>query len=236
MGREKLSSQIAAQISSLINVELMPGEKIPTEEELCEKFDVSRTTIREAIKELCSINVLEIRRGVGTFVKENPGMVEDPFGWKYVDNTKFIPDMWETSLLLEPEIAALAARKATKDEVEQLKQIQEEFKKAAREYKSEPSDEGMKLLFELDGAFHEKIAEMAHNLILLSFYRSYVNIINIQLPSEYGTLVIDSNLFYHDLLIIDMENHYDQRARFHFYSHDMEVREISMGHPIPDKF
>lgn len=61
------------------------GSKLPGEVELCDELHVSRATIREAIKHLESKNVLVIKRGVGTFVAEEPGLADDPLGLMYVD-------------------------------------------------------------------------------------------------------------------------------------------------------
>lgn len=76
--RKMLSEEVADMIASLVNTKYFPGDKIPNESELAKEFGVSRTTIREAIKQLCSKNVLKIYRGKGTFVCENPGLQKDP--------------------------------------------------------------------------------------------------------------------------------------------------------------
>ncbi len=227
--RKKLSSQIADEISSLINTEFPPGSKIPTEDELCKRFDVSRTTIREAIKELCSLNVLVIKRGVGTFVDDNPGMIDDPFGWKYVDNETFIPAMWETSFIIEPEMTYLAAQRATTSDIELLKSIQESFKEYASKFKESPSPELRDRIFYLDGQFHYCIATASGNVILQSFYRSYRNIIEQQIPADNGPKIIDCNLFYHDLLIKNIENREPEIAKETMRLHDAEVKRLSLG-------
>ena len=85
MARVILSEQTADRIRQLIERQYKPGDRIPAEMELAEFLGVSRTTIREAVKILCSRNILEIRRGHGTFVCENPGLPADPFGSKDMD-------------------------------------------------------------------------------------------------------------------------------------------------------
>ena len=62
------------------------GSQIPPEQELMQVFDVSRITVREAIKTLVANGVLVIRRGVGTFVSETPGRQPDPFGFAYAED------------------------------------------------------------------------------------------------------------------------------------------------------
>ena len=69
----RLSDRIADTILSMITVEkrFHPGSKLPNENELSREMKVSRTTLREAIRILVTGNILEIRRGRGTFVRED---------------------------------------------------------------------------------------------------------------------------------------------------------------------
>ena len=72
---EKVSEQIVQLISDR---KLKAGEKLPNEFEMAEQLNVGRGTIREAVKILVSRNVVEIKRGRGTFVSETPGLMDDP--------------------------------------------------------------------------------------------------------------------------------------------------------------
>lgn len=103
------------------------GEKIPNEFDLAEKFGVGRSTVREAVKGLVSKGVLEIRRGDGTYVINTHSTKEDPLGiGKLNDKFKVALDLCDVRLMLEPEIAAMAAENATKEDKEQLQQLCEE--------------------------------------------------------------------------------------------------------------
>jgi DNA-binding FadR family transcriptional regulator len=74
MARKNLPEHIAQVLRDCIaRKELNPGDKFPTELELIEKYGVSRSTVRETIKILRAENVIEIRRGVGTYISKNPG-------------------------------------------------------------------------------------------------------------------------------------------------------------------
>ena len=114
----KLADSITADILQEIkNQNYVPGDKIPNEFELAEKYQVSRTTIREAIKQLCSRNVLEIRRGNGTYVCKKLGRVTDPLGFEFTkDNAKLVKDLCEFRLITEPSFAYYAAERRTDDE------------------------------------------------------------------------------------------------------------------------
>ena len=84
---DMLDKRPLPQIIDLIeSKELLPGERLPSEQELMKELSVGRGTIREAIKSLVSRNIVEIRRGVGTFVAEKTGVVEDPLGFSFINN------------------------------------------------------------------------------------------------------------------------------------------------------
>ncbi len=228
MTRRKISSTIRDEISDLIGVEFMPGDKIPSENELCVRFDASRTTIREALRALRSMGILEVRQGIGTFVCENPGVVEDPFGWKFIDNDIFIPAMWETSMLLEPQLAAWTALRATETELEEIESINDELKANVDEYRRSGSLDAMNEVFRLDGEFHTAIAKYSGNVVLYNFYTSYVNIINSQLEPSSTLSAMDSIIKYHPLLLDAMKSRNDEKARQIMYNHDLEISKTNM--------
>lgn len=87
-----------------------PGDKLPTEAELMELLNVGRNTVREALRLLVSRNIVIIRQGSGIFVSEKQGVADDPFGFSLVsDRRKLTRDLIQVRVMLEPDIAALAA-------------------------------------------------------------------------------------------------------------------------------
>lgn len=124
-----LSEKIAEEIKRMIkNEELVPGEKLPNELVLTEQLNVSRSTVREAIKKLASMNILEVKRGKGTYVASNPGVVSDPFGMDFNNNTEIVLHLFEARLIMEPDIAYLAAERRSDDEIAALIESFEEMK------------------------------------------------------------------------------------------------------------
>ena len=227
MTRRKISSTIRDELADLIGVEFMPGDKIPSENELCLRFDASRTTIREALRALRSMGILEVRQGIGTFVCENPGVVEDPFGWKYIDNAIFIPAMWETSMLVEPQLAAWAAQRATEKELDEIETINDQLMKNVEEYRSSGSPGAVNEVFRLDGEFHTAIARYSGNVVLCNFYTSYVNMINSQLEPSSTIDAMDSIIKYHQALLEAMKSRNDEKAKQIMYNHDLEIMRAS---------
>lgn len=123
-----LSSQVAERIVEYItNSDISEDNRLPNEETLAKMLNVSRSTVREAIKQLVSINVLYVVRGHGTYVSEKPGVVSDPFGFSFVrDKRKLVFDLMEMRMVIEPKIAEFAAKRATESDIEQLELLAKE--------------------------------------------------------------------------------------------------------------
>lgn len=117
-----LSSQAAEKIVEYITKgEFCEDNRLPNEETLARMLNVSRSTVREAIKLLISLNILYVVRGHGTYVSEKPGIVSDPFGFSFVrDKRKLVFDLMEMRMIIEPKIAEFAAIRATESDIEQL--------------------------------------------------------------------------------------------------------------------
>lgn len=154
-----LAEQVADGIMNLIQeTPYKAGDKLPTEKELCESTGAGRNTIREALKILASRNVLEIRQGAGTFVSEKQGIPDDPLGFSMVnDHVKLTRDLLQVRIMLEPQIAALAAQCAKEHEIRELEEILEEMEAAMKKRED---------YSELDTKFHTKIAQCTHNIVM----------------------------------------------------------------------
>lgn len=120
-----LAEQVEEQLYDYITrLPMKAGDKLPNEFKLAEKFGVGRSTVREAVKLLVSRNVLETRRGSGTYVKELVPSDLDPLNLRNVeDKVALAMDLVDLRLILEPGIAELAAYNATDEEIEHLKEL-----------------------------------------------------------------------------------------------------------------
>ncbi|MFW2487305.1 FadR/GntR family transcriptional regulator [Clostridium chromiireducens] len=154
-----LGEQISERIIQLIiENDWKAGDKLPNEYELADKLDVGRSTIREAIKALVSRNILEIRRGAGTFISEKGGVADDPLGLTFVkDKYKLALDLLEVRFMIEPSIASIAAVKATNEEIEKMSSLCDEIDELI--LKKQP-------YLEKDIEFHAAIAKSSKNLVV----------------------------------------------------------------------
>lgn len=120
-----LTERVADEIvRTIIGNGLKAGDKLPNEFELASKLGVGRSTVREAVKTLVSRNLVEIRRGSGTFVSYRNGVSEDPLGLEFLkDKTRVAADLLELRFMLEPRLASLAAGNATQKEIVRLQEL-----------------------------------------------------------------------------------------------------------------
>ena len=152
----RLSDRIADSILSMITVEkrFLPGDKLPNENILSEELKVSRTTLREAIRILATGGILEIRRGRGTFVREDL-KTDNPKELTPLTSAKVnAKDLYEMRLIFEPEAAYYAALRATDEEIERIVALGTEIEKRIRQKMDRT---------EVEQAFHKSIAKATHN-------------------------------------------------------------------------
>ncbi|WP_075718968.1 FadR/GntR family transcriptional regulator [Roseburia sp. 499] len=154
--KSRLSDRTADSILSMITVEkrFLPGDKLPNENILSEELKVSRTTLREAIRILATGGILEIRRGRGTFVREDLE-IDNPKELEPLTSTEVkVRDLYEMRLIFEPEAAYYAALRATDKEIERIVSLGAEIEERIRQEKDRT---------EVEQAFHKSIAKATHN-------------------------------------------------------------------------
>ena len=157
ISRETVSSQIRNQLLERISSgELAPGAKMPSERELSEKFEVARTSVREAMQGLVSLRVVE-RRGNRSYVAERlPDVVVEPSGF----GKSFVAELFETRRVLEVPLFEMAAERATDEERARIAAVAARF---------EPSlDIGD--FRRLDREFHTTVAAACGNPLLIELY------------------------------------------------------------------
>ena len=162
-GNVPLSEQIVEQIVEYIQKNQMKqGDRLPNEKEFMQSLNVSRGTVREAMRSLSSRGVVVIRQGSGTYLSNLPGVASDPLGldFKY-DKRKVVKDLLELRLIMEPTIAAQCARSASKQDIVEIQSMAEQITECIRRGESH---------IEKDVAFHCKIAESTGNDILNVFF------------------------------------------------------------------
>ena len=162
--KAKLSEQTADRLYERIVYErrYVPGSKLPNENQLSEELQVSRTTLREAISFLVAQEVLEIRRGRGTFVAEElPAAGMDLTELEGMRSRIRAQDLFEMRLIFEPATVALACERATDEELEQIRKKARRVERVAAEGGDWPL---------ADQEFHWAIIKASHNEYMRRLY------------------------------------------------------------------
>ena len=166
MQSKTLSENIADRIKQRIIVgKYAVGTQLPNEQELADSLNVSRTTIREAVKLLVSRRVLEIERGKGTFVAAIPGLSEDPFGLEFVNEDILKSNLSQFRSIIEPEVCALAAANASAHQLDDMKHLVVRMNEISCLVVESSVDEWIDEFIDQEIAFHTLIYKMTRNVV-----------------------------------------------------------------------
>ena len=162
--RTKLYEDVTNRMIDCIRLEQWePGGRIPSETALAQTFDVSRSTVREAVKSLQTAGLLRSRAGSGTYVSEGaPLVIQTRELARIMADPGALRELVQARYVLEPQLAALAAEHADEAEINGL------FATIARMRSKKSRFELMSVGYQ----FHLELAAAAHNRILEGFYRS----------------------------------------------------------------
>lgn len=170
VGRGVLSEQVAHQIVDLIaNNQLRVGDRLPPLEELGHASGVSRTAVREAIKLLDAWGVVTVKHGVGTFVAGLPEhALEVPFRLSAERSSETFAHLHQLRVALEPDIAALAARKAQPEQIAEMEAAILRMDRALGDPES---------YIPADVAFHTALAKATGNELFLLVIRPVIDLL-----------------------------------------------------------
>lgn len=157
--RNRVYEEVAKQIERLILKKLKPGDKLPSERELAETLRVSRGSIRDAIRGLELMGMVEPRQGMGTIVKEiSAESVVNPFANALKRRKELVSELIDFRKMLEPPLAARAAMHATAEEVAEMEEILRR-----QEEKQRQGDAAV----DEDTEFHYSVALASDNSVVL---------------------------------------------------------------------
>ncbi len=147
----------------LLSGELKPGDKLPTEHEFAQQLGVGRNSVREAIKMLSSIGVVEIKRGAGTFIAESmSSSILNPLILSLVFEQGASKELLELRFLLDTGVAELVIEKTSDQDIKRLEDANRKLHEEALAEQHENSH----VLRDLDLNFHRLFYELAGNKLL----------------------------------------------------------------------
>jgi len=155
---------VAREIQAMIQSgSLKVGEKIPSQREFSQKFGISRASLREALLTLETLGLLKTEAGRGTFVSGGPSSTSNNMApWRYSD-TYSVFDVFQTRIMLEGQIAGLAAGRLMATQLEQME-------RATQRMEERWESQDLLANVEADLEFHAVIASACSNAMLRALY------------------------------------------------------------------
>lgn len=188
VSKQRLVDRVVTDVQDLIVQGKLPvGARLPPERELAELFGVSRTVIREAVRILVTKGLLESKHGIGTMVRQGTrDQLVEPLGWILQRNDATLDDLHEVRTILEVEIAAEAAKRATAEDIAQLDQVIAH----AATVRADPA-----AFAAGDAEFHQLLAGILRNAmlsVLLDSIRTLMSEIRLKVSrnGDFGTIVL----------------------------------------------
>jgi GntR family transcriptional repressor for pyruvate dehydrogenase complex len=167
--RTKLTASVFEQLLSyVVKGEWRAGDRIPPERDLCQQLGVARTSLREVLKAMELVGMLDSRVGDGTFVCPRSEFFSRPLLWSFTGTDQAeLQDIMEARTIIEENLAGLAAERGTAEQIEEVgRAVQLMRDSIAREDS----------IMDADMAFHLAVSTAAHNEILLNSVRLLRNL------------------------------------------------------------
>jgi len=193
-----------AMKKGIYNQDWKPGTRLPSEQALCEKFGVSRVTIRNALQRLGAIGLTETFLGDGTYVKQ-PDLTSNinnliPAVYLEYDFESIL----EFRSVVESGACAIAAQKATLKDVENLKQLQN---------KMLALQDDIDALADAEMEFHYEIAKISRNNLFIKTYEIISDVYTRHMKRMVSAMGGDLGMYYHDKIVQAIEKRDPEGAR-----------------------
>ncbi|MGM9532532.1 FadR/GntR family transcriptional regulator [Intestinibacter sp.] len=198
ISNKKVYEQVIEQIQNNIMEGIFKkGDKLPSERELSEKMGVSRTSIREALRVLETMGVIESRQGEGNFICSNvEKSLLQPLSMMFKLNNGSFSDIYELRSILEIECARLSAIRATDMDCRELFSIIEQMEQETF------GENRYEVLVELDKKFHNTLSNMSKNYLIESLFSTISNLFEKFIEdARYKIILFDSEQANKSLLI-----------------------------------
>jgi GntR family transcriptional regulator, transcriptional repressor for pyruvate dehydrogenase complex len=220
--RNKVYEEVAKQIERLILKKLKPGDKLPSERELAEMLQVSRSSIRDAIRGLELLGLVEPRQGAGTIVRERSSDSSvNPFANALKRRQNLVTELLDFRKMLEPPLAARAATHASADEISEMEDILQRQEKT--------QGQGDAAIAE-DAEFHYSIALASGNSVVLKVIDTLMDLLR---DTRQHSLQVDGraekSLAGHRRILSAIKRHDAEAAKAAMRRHIEDVEEIVLN-------
>lgn len=220
--RDKVYEGVAKQIERLILKRLRPGDKLPSERELAEMLAVSRSSIRDAIRSLELMGMVEPRQGAGTIVREiSSDSLVNPLANARKRKEELLGELLDFRKMLEPPLAARAATRVSADEISEMEEILERQEEKLRGGDSTIAE---------DSEFHYAIALASGNSVVLKVLDTLMDLLR---DSRERSLQVEGrppkSLAGHRRILAAIKRHDAEAAKVAMRRHIEDVEEIVLS-------
>ena len=218
--KTRVSQDIIEQVRDLVTSgRLKPGDRLPSERELSQALSVSRSSVREAVRAMESLGLIDARAGEGTFVASPSGIHgSDPLIASLHQDWSTQHKLFEVRRVIEPDLASLAARRATAEQIEKMRTILAEQQAQIRQ-----GGTGVRQ----DTLFHYLLAEATGNEVLVRIMDSLMDLL---LKTREESLQHDKrparSLKQHRAMLRAIEARNPRAAERLMYQHIAEIEEL----------
>jgi len=162
--RSSIPEKVIDEIrEALLRGNLKPGDRLPTESQLASKFSVSRIGVREAMKMLSVMGVVEINRGDGTYIAKNiSASIIDPLIFSLIPGEKVPEELLDLREMLEIGMLEIVLKRATKDDIRKMEEAIELLEKDSKR-----AEKDSEILNKHNLAFHYAFAQATHNPMII---------------------------------------------------------------------
>lgn len=206
----KVYEQVIDQIKEMIaEGTLKKGDKLPPERNLVEQLQVSRASIREALRALEVVGLIECRQGGGNYIKTSfEDNLLEPLSIMFTLEGSDKQEIWELRKIMEVEAAGLAAKRASKEQLEELNDLLQSFNACEDEDASA----------EIDKQFHYKIAEYSGNVLIFNILRTVSTLIEDFIKNIRKVILVEKEnrqvlISQHTEIYLSIERHSSADAR-----------------------
>ncbi len=168
----------------IISGSLNRGDKLPTERDLAEQLNVSRTSVREAMRALEVLGIIQVKQGGGNFIKDrfDDALVE-PLSMMFMLNESHPREIVDLRKIIEVESAYRAAERITDEEIEELRDIIDQLR-----IQTKLKNEAMSVRF--DKAFHYSICRIANNFLFSNILNMLSNLMDTLIEDARGIILL----------------------------------------------
>lgn len=165
---------------ALINKHLKPGDFLPSEAELVKNLGVGKSTVREAVKMLQAMGVVEVRRGQGTVIREHPGEdLINPMIFQMIVQNGTPTDIVDLRMMFEPAYTLMAMERATPEDIANIRATIEQFEAKIHHHTQQAED---------DLAFHYAILKSTHNPFVIKIGETVLQLFKASITRSMHTI------------------------------------------------